>query len=131
MSHADLHLDGPAPAGPFRFYNGFMNSETNAVKPLALRREGEGLRIEWSDGASTHATWRQLRKNCPCATCNEERSKPADPFRVLSAQEAAAGPPSPTAMKPLGHYAYQITWNDGHDTGIYPVELLRSLSESK
>ncbi len=108
-----------------------MTAESNALKPLSLRRDGDGLRIDWSDGASTHATWRTLRTNCPCATCNEERSKPIDPFRVLSEKEATAGPPSPTAMKPLGHYAYQITWNDGHDTGIYPVELLRSLSESK
>lgn len=108
-----------------------MTINGQPLKPLALRREGDGLQIDWNDGTSTHTTWRSLRKGCPCATCNEERAKPADPFRVLSAQEAAAGPPSPTAMKPLGHYAYQITWNDGHDTGIYPVELLRSLSESK
>jgi DUF971 family protein len=32
-------------------------------------------------------------------------------------------------MKPIGHYAYQIVWNDGHDTGIYPVEQLRKLGE--
>ena len=107
-----------------------MTGDTKALKPVAMRREGDGLRIEWSDGSSTHATWRYLRKNCPCATCNEERAKPPDPFRVLSPQEAAAGPPSPTSMKPLGHYAYQITWNDGHDTGIYPIELLRRLGET-
>lgn len=108
-----------------------MTTGGEPLKPLSLRREGDGLRIDWNDGASTVVSWRTLRTNCPCATCNEERVKPADPFRVLSAQEAAAGPPTPTGMKPLGHYAYQIAWNDGHDTGIYPIELLRSLSETK
>jgi DUF971 family protein len=108
-----------------------MTTGGDPLTPLSLRREGDGLRIDWADGVSTLASWRTLRKNCPCATCNDEREKPADPFRVLSAQEAAAGPPSPTAMKPLGHYAYQITWNDGHDTGIYPLDLLRQLGETK
>jgi DUF971 family protein len=100
------------------------------VRPLTLKREGDGLKIEWSDGVATFVAWRTLRKNCPCASCNEERSKPPDPFRVLTPQEVAAGPPAPVAMKPIGHYAYQIRWNDGHDTGIYTLELLRSLSET-
>jgi DUF971 family protein len=76
-------------------------------------------------------SWRKLRANCPCATCNEERSKPADPFRILSPQEVAAGAPEPVAMTAVGHYAYQIRWNDGHDTGIYPLEVLRKLSENE
>jgi DUF971 family protein len=97
------------------------------LRPLSLKREGDGLKIEWSDGVATFAAWRHLRANCPCAGCIEERSKPPDPFRVLTPQEAAAGPPAPVAMRPVGHYAYQITWNDGHDTGIYPLEVLRNL----
>jgi DUF971 family protein len=96
---------------------------------MALKREGDGLAIQWSDGVATTVSWRVLRSNCPCASCIDERAKPPDPFRVLTPQEVAAGPPAPASMKPVGHYAYQITWNDGHSTGIYPVELLRRLSE--
>jgi DUF971 family protein len=99
------------------------------LRPVSLKREGDGLKIEWSDGATTFAAWRHLRTNCPCAGCIEERNRPPDPFRVLTPQEAAAGPPAPVTMKSVGHYAYQITWNDGHDTGIYPIELLRRLGE--
>jgi len=33
-------------------------------------------------------------------------------------------------MQPIGHYAYQITWNDGHNTGIYPLARLRELGEA-
>jgi DUF971 family protein len=101
----------------------------NAAVPTALRREGEGLRIDWADGASTFTAWRVLRKACPCASCTEDGKKKPDPFRVLTPEEAAAGPPAPAAMRPVGRYAYQIVWNDGHDTGIYPLELLRSLGE--
>lgn len=102
-----------------------------APRPLSLKREGDGLKIEWSDGATTFAAFKVLRAKCPCATCNEERGKPVDPFRVLTPQEVAAGAPTPVAMTPVGHYAYQIKWNDGHDTGIYPLTLLRDLSEQK
>jgi DUF971 family protein len=101
------------------------------LRPKSLKREGDGLAIEWNDGRTTFATWRHLRASCPCASCLEEKAKPPDPFRVLTPQEAAAGPPQPIAMRPVGHYAYQITWNDGHSTGIYSIELLRSLSEKK
>ncbi len=98
------------------------------VKPLSLRREGDGLRIDWSDGVSTFASWRAIRSACPCASCMDDRSKPPDPFRVLKPSEVSAGPPSPVGMRPIGHYAYQITWNDGHDTGIYTLEALRKLT---
>ena len=46
---------------------------------------------------------------------------------MLSAQEVTAGPPAPVAMTAVGHYAYQITWTDGHGAGIYTLETLRSL----
>ena len=52
------------------------------VRPVSLKREGDGLAVEWSDGVRTFVTWQVLRKNCPCASCLEERGKPADPFRV-------------------------------------------------
>lgn len=93
-----------------------------------MKREGDALRIDWSDGITTAVEWRHLRKNCPCAACNEERTKPADPFKVLSAREVEAGPPAPAAMSPVGHYAYQITWTDGHEAGIYTLSNLRQLS---
>jgi len=100
------------------------------LRPKSLKRVGDGLQIEWSDGLTTFTAWRLLRKQCPCATCVEERAKPPDPFRVLTPQEATAGAPSPVAMQPIGHYAYQITWNDGHNTGIYPLARLRELGEA-
>ena len=97
------------------------------LRPLSLKRDGDALRIEWSDGVTTRAGWQTLRSNCPCAGCLEERAKPPDPFKVLSAKELAAGAPAPVAMKPVGRYAYQIVWNDGHDAGIYTLEALRKL----
>jgi DUF971 family protein len=35
----------------------------------------------------------------------------------------------PVAIVPVGHYAYKITWSDGHDAGIYTLETLRDLCQ--
>jgi DUF971 family protein len=107
-----------------------MASESGQpLRPVALRREGDRLLIEWSDGHRGFTTFRKLRGACPCAGCNEQRQRPPDPFRVLSERELTVGAPAPVAMPARGAYAYQIVWNDGHDTGIYKLEFLRSLCE--
>ncbi|MGL6076092.1 MAG: DUF971 domain-containing protein [Fimbriiglobus sp.] len=100
-----------------------------AEKPQSIKKDGDGFRIVWADGVSTFVAFRTLRQNCPCAACLDAKSKPVNPFKVLSAAEVAAGDPIPVAMKPVGHYAYQITWNDGHDTGIFTLQALRQLSQ--
>jgi DUF971 family protein len=99
--------------------------------PTALSKEGaERLVIQWNDGHRSIYAWQHLRDHCPCASCREERDKPPDPFRILSSKELAPRPSlAPTAMSPVGHYAYKITWNDGHDTGIYTLESLRDLCQ--
>ncbi|MFO0809671.1 MAG: DUF971 domain-containing protein [Gemmataceae bacterium] len=99
------------------------------LRPVTMRRDGDCLSIEWSDGRRGSIPWRVLRKACPCASCREEREKPADPFRVLSEQELLAGDPEPVAMAPVGYYAYKVTWNDGHDAGIFTIENLRELCQ--
>jgi DUF971 family protein len=100
----------------------------DSVHPLVLSREGtDRLIIDWSDGHRSSYTWKHLRDNCPCAGCREERLKPPDPFRILKPSELV--PLAPVAVVPVGHYAYKITWSDGHDTGIYTLENLRELCQ--
>jgi DUF971 family protein len=99
------------------------------IRPISLRRDGDRLAIDWSDGFRGVIPLQKLRDACPCATCNEKRLQPPDPLRILSDAELRAGTPSPVAMPARGAYAYQIDWNDGHDTGIYTLELLRKLCQ--
>lgn len=35
------------------------------------------------------------------------------------------------ALTPVGNYAVQARWKDGHDTGIYTWQMLRGLFERK
>jgi len=99
--------------------------------PVALGKDDQNrLAIEWNDGHRSVFTWKHLRANCPCANCREERITPPDPFRILRPDELVPRPPlAPTAMTPVGRYAYKIVWNDGHETGIFTLETLRSLCQ--
>ena len=45
---------------------------------------------------------------------------------VLSAAEAR--PIEIVSMTPAGNYGYKIAFSDGHSSGIYSFELLRSIS---
>jgi DUF971 family protein len=88
------------------------------------------LLIHWSDGQKRQYTIQQLRNACPCASCREKRTAPTKPaglLPVLSLEEAR--PLKMLGMKPVGNYAYSIAFSDGHDTGIYTFEFLRSLGE--
>ena len=100
---------------------------TEPVKPLAVRRDGDRLMIDWSDGVRCFYSWPHLRNNCPCAGCREEREKPPDPFRILKPSDLV--PLAPASMPRVGRYAYKIVWSDGHDTGIYTLEHLRALCQ--
>jgi DUF971 family protein len=98
--------------------------------PTALSRTNDGkLQINWSDGQSRVYPVKELRDACPCATCREKRnaasSEPAPLFTILKPEEAR--PLTIAGMQPVGNYAYTIAFSDGHDTGIFTLELLREL----
>lgn len=83
------------------------------------------LRIAWGDGQIREYAIRELRDQCPCATCREKRKAPSPLLPVIS--EAETQPLRITGMTPVGNYAYSIDFSDDHNTGIYTLELLREL----
>jgi DUF971 family protein len=98
--------------------------------PAALKTEADTLVIEWSDGAVHRLRWSFLRDRCPCATCRTKRTAPPEPAPLLPVlSPAEAQPLRPTAMRPVGNYAYAIHFSDGHNTGIYSLEYLYQLGE--
>ena len=113
------------------------------TKPISVKihvSTGAGVDITWSDNHMSHYDFPYLRDHCPCATCNEERERK---HAFASARSAsAAGQPNqaaPTALpmfkpkaraqkaNPVGNYAIQITFSDGHSTGIYSYDHLRGI----
>jgi DUF971 family protein len=94
---------------------------------------GAGVDIAWADGHSSHYEFTYLREECPCATCNETRSKknaePAAKPALISSPALPMYKPKPRAQAAtqVGNYAVQITFTDGHATGIYSYDHLRSI----
>jgi DUF971 family protein len=87
------------------------------------------VRITWADEYQSIYPFDYLRKICPCAVCNEQRSS-QDPLRVLRPDQVVtradlqAGHP----VEMVGNYALQFYWADGHSTGLYAFDFLRRSS---
>lgn len=105
------------------------------VIPIRLEKTDQReLLIEWSDGMEQRIPFRRLRDACQCATCREKAKadEPAQPRGMLPVLSAAeAQPLDLVGMQPAGNYGYSIQFSDGHGTGIYSLELLRSLKSDK
>lgn len=101
------------------------------VLPTALKKtDNRSLRIQWSDGELLDYPFGLLRNACPCATCKErkkadEMKEPGDLLKILKPGEAVAL--DILEMRPVGNYAYNITFSDGHSSGLFTMELLREI----
>lgn len=83
-----------------------------------------GVTIDWSDGHRSDYTLEYLRQKCPCASCTTGKHKtaaPSSPFQVYRKVLKM------DAVEPVGRYALQFKWNDGHSSGIYSFEHLRDI----
>jgi DUF971 family protein len=117
-------------------------------KPASVKvhvSSGAGVDITWSEGHSSHFDFAYLREQCPCAMCNDEREKKAERQEKDEQLKKKHGtqPGAPALSSPLlpmfkpklsaraahavGNYALQIDFNDGHSTGIYSFDYLRTI----
>jgi DUF971 family protein len=96
---------------------------------ITVIREKREVRIRWQDGHESVYSFDLLRKECPCALCNDQRSTQAAPgnlsLTVLSGSVLRLGEIQATEVKPIGRYAINFVWSDGHDSGIYSYNFLR------
>jgi len=97
---------------------------------LKLAEDGQ-LVIQWSDQTTRRYRPRQLRDASPDAVTIEKKlhkaNEPAGTLPIL--QPGDSQPLAIQGMSPVGHYAYQIVFSDGHSSGIYPFEYLYELGE--
>jgi ATP-binding protein involved in chromosome partitioning len=86
------------------------------------RRDDGGLSILWDDGHQATYAAAPLRLACKCALCEDEWTG----ARRLEAGSVAADIRL-LETRPVGRYGLQLSWSDGHSTGIYTFERLRGL----
>ncbi|SRR5712692_818694 len=76
------------------------------------------VRVTWEDGHVADYPRDYIRGYCPCALCQGHGSE----VKFIPVSDAAL-----TDISAVGNYAIQFRWQDGHETGIYTFEYLRSL----
>ena len=99
--------------------------ERKSIRPKNIAVTGRELALAWGDGHESFIPFDVLRANCPCALCRAEsrKSNEAGSLRLVRGPEP--GQVRISRLTPVGAYAVQIAWSDGHDTGIFPFEALR------
>ena len=90
-----------------------------------LEQAGDTVEIVWTDGHVSRYNHRELRLACPCAMCVDEwtgrpRMNPDHVPAEVRVQE----------IRPVGRYALQFSFSDGHATGIYAYDKLRAADPS-
>ena len=98
-------------------------------RPANVLVIGDELAISWEDGTETYLKLRDVRRLCPCAGCAGERDlfgrvakPPQRPYTAESFEVAAT--------TPVGGYAVQVFWKDGHNDGLFPWARLREWGEN-
>lgn len=105
-----------------------MNSDPRPSKVSASRSKAVMV-IEWEDGLHCEYPYSGLRAACPCAECrggHENMGAPGSPEMLLiplNPRQSA----ELEQIEPVGNYALQLIWKDGHSFGIYTWEYLRQL----
>lgn len=106
-----------------------LTGEPKAVR--VNKTAGTGMEIDWKDGHQSVYKFQYLRDCCPCATCDDEREKSGvnfgEPPKSKTALPMFRDPARPVEVTPVGKYAISFHWNDGHQTGIYSWDFLRTM----
>lgn len=109
---------------------GFQSGKLNSVRALDLQVIGHDLAIKWDDGRESFLPLELLRRRCPCAGCMGEKDIMGNvyknPGQTLSARGFILN-----RLNPVGGYAVQPVWADGHATGIYSFDYLRRLDDEQ
>jgi ATP-binding protein involved in chromosome partitioning len=102
-----------------------MSSEPSHHPVRIAQHDARTLAIDWADGEASRIDVRALRLACGCAHCIDEWSG-----RPLLDPASIPVDVAPREIQPVGRYAIQILWSDGHEAGIYPFERLRGLADA-
>ncbi len=91
----------------------------SGLVPSAVELHPDRLRLQWDDAAPAELPAALLRAACRCGDCRR---------RALQQGPAAHAAARLSAAAPIGLYALQLSFDDGHDRGIYPWSWLCELA---
>ena len=94
-------------------------------QPTQIERLPDAISVQWNDGHQSEYSYQLLRQKCPCARCQSEQLD-KNPLRLLPTDPSSQNF-TLVDIQRVGRYAIRLIWADGHKTGIYTFEFLRSL----
>jgi DUF971 family protein len=99
---------------------------TDAPKPteISLHQKSRVLEISYSDGESFELSYEFLRVHSPSAEV--QGHGPGQGVLQLAKENVMI-----TNVEPVGSYAIQPSFDDGHDTGIYSWETLYDMGKNR
>lgn len=100
-----------------------MGSQKRVTR-LHYSRSQRMLELDFADGAAFKLSAEFLRVYSPSA---EVRGH-APGQETLQTGKASVGI---DRLEPVGHYAVQLAFDDGHDSGLYSWSYLRDLAENQ
>lgn len=96
------------------------------MKPVLIKVHNQKeLLINWDDNTVTKIELKKLRRFCPCATCAMNRESESKTYIPLFTSDQI----KVLRIFEVGSYAIGITWNDGHNTGIYEFPYLNYIAK--
>jgi DUF971 family protein len=98
----------------------FASAQGNEASPSA---DGKALHLTLGTGAAFSLPAERLRSACRCAHCRREQIDGVFPDQFPSV--AIVG------VTPIGHYAVNLEFSDGHARGIYPWSYLAELAAER
>ncbi|RME05589.1 MAG: DUF971 domain-containing protein [Anaerolineae bacterium] len=100
-------------------------------KPAGIRVDTSARRlsIRWSDGHESVYSFTFLRDACPCAECRggHENMGVLPDAEVYQRPEEESPRTQLQDVQPVGGYAINLAWGDGHNFGIYNWDYLRAI----
>lgn len=106
-----------------------MTESNDAIRPVRLgaSHADQALTVEWGDGHTSVYSYEGLRRACPCVECRGGHGKMAEPVDPVVFHLPGLMTHDVTELRPAGHYALQIVWDDGHASGLWRWGALRGL----
>lgn len=89
---------------------------------------GVELALKWDDGEESFVSLERLRRHCPCAGCKGETDVMGNLYKGPEIQ-LTSDSFRLTRVIPVGGYALQPLWADGHNSGLYSFHYLRTLGQ--
>jgi DUF971 family protein len=89
---------------------------------ITVTDKGRFLEVVFDDGETVRLTAERLRVESPSA---EVKGHSPAQRKIVTGKENVAI----VGVEPVGNYAIKIAFDDGHDTGLYSWDYLRSLAQ--